>query len=82
METDGGVAHVLEAEVRQLWDTWVGGEKIGGNRGRGRQKERDNKNSKQRRRKGRRKRTGLDTKEETNRSSGQGEQENSLLPVG
>lgn len=29
-ETDGGVAHVLEGEVRQLWDIWVCGEKIGG----------------------------------------------------
>lgn len=26
-EADTGVAHIPEAEVRQLWDVWVGGER-------------------------------------------------------
>lgn len=36
-ETDGGVTHILEGEVRQLRDIWLCGEEIGGSRRRGRQ---------------------------------------------
>lgn len=29
-ETDSGVAHLLKAEVRQLWHFWIGGERVWG----------------------------------------------------
>lgn len=87
-EADAGVAHLLEAEVRQLWDFCAGGGRIGGKGGEERKRE-DNRSTKQTRGKGRKKGKWLDTRarkrkptDKKTRAVVKASNENCILPVG